>query len=599
MTEEKSGSTIRVLDQSTVNQIAAGEVVERPASVVKELVENAVDAGAHAILIDITTAADGIKSIQVVDDGSGMSPADAVLAFAPHATSKILKIEDLPHAKTLGFRGEALASIAAVSRVSLTTRLRAAGNIEGTQVVVEGGKILRTQGIGTPEGTSILVKDLFFNTPARKKFLKSRNTELAHIYSFLEGISLARPGISFRLVINHNEKLITDRSVQILNTIARLYGTDVAKELIPVDSIFPLVKVSGYISPPSLARKDPSRIIIAINQRSISSPQIAGAVKQGYGTLLPKDRFPIAFLSLTIDTDLVDINVHPAKKLVRLSQEKEISSSITEAVSTVLLQRDLIPGAGSLSRSVREESGKEKKPGSGLMYVHRDLTPSGVNETTHAGTLASDRQLRQTELPTGMIATESRLPVMEVIGQFGGIYILATSDTGELVVIDQHAVHERIMYEQVIASISGDHGSQELIVPFVLNRPPHEVAVIRDLLPVLSEAGFILEEFGKDTFLVRSVPVVLGRLEHMNLIDEMVNDFVSEEPSGAVTDRERIIRIIACRGAIKAGTVCTMEQCQRLIQQLRSAKNPFTCPHGRPTIIRFSRPDLDAMFQRT
>jgi DNA mismatch repair protein MutL len=599
MTEEKSGPTIHVLDQSTVNQIAAGEVVERPASVIKELVENAVDAGAHGILIDLTTSGDDIRSIQVIDDGSGMSPADAVLAFAPHATSKILRIEDLPHAHTLGFRGEALASIAAVSRVTLTTRLRAPGNIEGTQVVVEGGKILQTRGIGTPEGTSILVKDLFFNTPARKKFQKSRNTELAHIYAFLEGISLAHPGISFRLVINREVKLITDRSVRVLDTIARLYGTDMAKELIPLGGIFPFVKVSGYMSPPSLTRKDPSRIMITINQRSISSTQLVGAVKQGYGTLLPKDRFPIAYLALTIDTDLVDVNVHPAKKLVRLSREKEINNSVTEAVRMALLQRDLIPDVGTLSRSGIKESDKKKKPVSGPGYVHRDLTPSGVSETTHAGTLASDRQLRQTELPTGMIPVESRLPVMEVIGQFGGIYILATTDTGELVVIDQHAVHERIMYEQVIASISGDHGSQELIVPFVLHRPLHEVAVIRDLLPVLSEAGFVLEEFGKDTFLVRSIPVVLGRLEHMSLIDEMVNDLVSEEPSEAVTDRERIIRIIACRGAIKAGTVCTIEQCQRLIQQLRYAKNPFTCPHGRPTIIRFSRQDLDAMFKRT
>jgi DNA mismatch repair protein MutL len=197
------------------------------------------------------------------------------------------------------------------------------------------------------------------------------------------------------------------------------------------------------------------------------------------------------------------------------------------------------------------------------------------------------------------VPLESRLPFMEVIGQFGGIYILATTETDELVVIDQHAVHERILYEQVIASMSGDHGSQELIAPFVLHRPLHEVVVLRDLIPVLAEAGFILEEFGKDAFLVRSIPVVLGRLEHLALIDEMVNDLVSEEPLDAVTDRERITRIIACRGAIKAGTVCTREQCERLIQQLRSVKNPFTCPHGRPTIIRFSRRDLDAMFKRT
>jgi DNA mismatch repair protein MutL len=597
MIGEKTGSTIRILDQATVNQIAAGEVVERPASVVKELVENAVDAGARAILIDITTSAEGIRSIQVIDDGSGMSPADAVLAFAPHATSKILRIEDLPRARTLGFRGEALASIAAVSKVTLTTRLRAPGIIGGTKVIAEGGKILQTCDIGAPEGTSILVQELFFNTPARKKFQKSRNTELAHIYTFLEAISLAHPGISFRLVTNDEEKLITDRSVRILDTIARLYGSEMVKELIPVDRVFPFVKVSGYISRPSLTRKDPSRIMVAINQRSVSSTMIIGAVKQGYGTLLPKDRFPIAFLFLTIDTDLVDVNVHPAKKLVRLSREKEIAGSVAEAVNTALLQHDLIPDFVP-SRSNAYVTGTGTETGSDHEYVHGAPAPSGVSETTHTGTLASDRQLRQTELSPGTIPLESRLPLMDVIGQFGGIYILATTATGELVVIDQHAVHERILYEQVLASMSGDHGSQELIVPFVLHRPLHEIVILRDLLPVLAEAGLILEEFGKDTFLVRSLPVVLGKLEHMTLIDEMVNDLVIEEPSGAVTDRERITRIIACRGAIKAGTVCTMEQCQRLIQQLRLAKNPFTCPHGRPTMVRFTRSDLDIMFKR-
>ncbi len=291
MIDEKTGSTIRILDQATVNQIAAGEVVERPASVVKELVENAVDAGAHAILIDITTSAESIRSIQVIDDGSGMSPSDAVLAFAPHATSKIIRIEDLPRAHTLGFRGEALASIAAVSRITLTTRLRAPGIIGGTKVVVEGGKILQTCDVGAPEGTSILVQDLFFNTPARKKFQKSRNTEIAHIYAFLESISLSHPGISFRLVINRDEKLITDRSVNLLDTIARLYGSEMIKELIPMDQVFPFMKVSGYISRPSLTRKDPSRIMVTINQRSVSSTLISGVQNRDMVLCFPETGF--------------------------------------------------------------------------------------------------------------------------------------------------------------------------------------------------------------------------------------------------------------------------------------------------------------------
>ncbi len=424
MIEEKTGSTIKILDLSTVNQIAAGEVVERPASVVKELVENAVDAGAESILVDIVTSADGIRSMHVIDDGSGMSPADAVLAFAPHATSKIRRIEDLPQAQTLGFRGEALASIAAVSRVTLVTRLRAPGIIGGTKVVVEGGNILQACDTGAPEGTSILVKDLFFNTPARKKFQKSRNTELAHIYAFLEGISLAHPGISFRLVTNRDEKLITDRSVRLLDTIARLFGSEMVKELIPVDVELPFLKVTGYISRPSRTRKDPSQIMVVINQRSVSSPLVSGAVKQGYGTLLPKDRFPVAFLILTIDTDLVDVNVHPAKKLVRLSREKEIASSVTEAVNAALLQHDLIPDV-ALPRKIPRESFKGIVPGPEPEYVPVPPAPSVVCETSHSGTLASDRQLRQTELLPVWYPPVTRLPVMEIIGQFGGIYIFS------------------------------------------------------------------------------------------------------------------------------------------------------------------------------
>ena len=598
----KTGNTvsvIHILDQATVNQIAAGEVVERPASVVKELVENAIDAGARSIRIDITSSAKEIMSIQIIDDGSGMSPADALLAFTPHATSKISRIDDLHHIHTLGFRGEALASIAAVSRVTLTTRLRDAGEVTGTKVLIEGGELHETGETGAPEGTTVLVEDLFFNTPARKKFQKSKNTEIAHIHAILEGICLAHPEISFRLYTNQHEQLVTDRSPRILDTIARIYGSAVVKDLIPVNLSLPFMQISGYTSRPSLSRRDASRILIAINQRYVSSTIITGAIKEGYGTLLAKERFPIAFLTLEIDTGLVDVNVHPTKKLVRLSREKEIARAVSEAVKTALLSHDLIPDVAAPSQIYLEESCEETATVPGMSYDFTTPTPYGISEALHSGTVMTDRQLRQTELPTGMVPLDTKLPLMEVIGQFGGIYILATTDTGELVLIDQHAVHERILYEQVIARTEGDHRSQELIVPVILHRTLQETAILRDLLPALAREGFVLEEFGRDTFLVRAIPVVLGKLEDTTMIDEMVSDLVSEEPVRSVNTRERITRIIACRGAIKAGTVCTREQCQRLIHQIRYAKNPFTCPHGRPTMLRFSRTDLDTMFKRT
>jgi DNA mismatch repair protein MutL len=591
-------TVIRILDSATVNKIAAGEIVERPASVVKELVENAIDAGAHSIRMDIFSAAEGIESIRITDDGTGMSPDDAVFAFTPHATSKIAGIEDLNHITTLGFRGEALASIAAVARITLITRLRGT-SISGTKVVVEGGKLLAKSDIGAPEGTSILVEDLFYNTPARKKFQKSKNTEVAHIHALLEGICLAHPEISFRLFFNRREQMVTDRTALLLETIARLYGNDLVKDLVPVHLLLPFMKISGYISRPSFTRKDTSRIMISVNQRYVSSAIITTAIKEGYGSLLPKDIFPVAFLSLTIDTSLVDVNVHPTKKQVRLSREGEISRAVHDAVKTALLSHDLIPPAGQPSDVRMRESSRNAEAGSDMHYDFSGLLPEGIRETVHAGTFLTDRQLRQTELSTGITPVDAKLPAMEVIGQFGGIYILATSDAGELILIDQHAVHERILYEQVSTRTEGLHRSQELIVPVLLHRTLKEASLLRDILPALAKEGFILEEFGKDTFLVRAIPVVLGKLEDTTMIDAMVSDLVNDEAVRTVNNREKIARIIACRGAIKAGTVCSREQCQRLVQQIRYVKNPFTCPHGRPTMIRFSRNDLDTMFKRT
>jgi DNA mismatch repair protein MutL len=591
-------SAIHILDQATVNKIAAGEIVERPASVLKELVENAIDAGAQSIRIDISSSSDEIVSIRIVDDGCGMSQADSRLAFTPHATSKISGIEDLTHIHTLGFRGEALASIAAVSRVTLITRLRGTG-VSGTKVVVNGGKEPEVSETGAPEGTSVFVEDLFFNTPARKKFQKSKNTESAHIHAILEGICLAHPEISFRLYSNRREQLVTDRTTFLPDTIARIYGSEVVKDLIPVELSVSFIKISGFISRPAFVRKDTSRMMISINRRYVSSPTITAAIKEGYGSLLSKDLFPFAFLSLEINTGLVDVNVHPTKKQVRLSREKEIASAVSEAVTTALFSHDLIPGGTPPSQPQIIAPGREAVAQSDAHYDLSAPPAEGVRETMHSGTAFTDRQLRQTELITGMAPADAKLPVMEVIGQFGGIYILAATDAGELILIDQHAVHERILYEQVSARTEGLHRSQELIIPVILHRTLKESSILREIIPALTQEGFILEEFGRDTFLVRAIPVVLGKLEDTTMIDEMVSDLVSDEAERSINAREKIARIIACRGAIKAGTVCSPEQCLRLVQQIRYAKNPFTCPHGRPTMIRFSRANLDSMFKRT
>jgi DNA mismatch repair protein MutL len=591
---------IHILDPATVNQIAAGEVVERPASVVKELVENAIDAGAGSITIALAAMKDTITSIRVTDDGCGMSPADAELAFIPHATSKIAALDDLHHIRTLGFRGEALAAIAAVSRVTLVTKPAGSGAVPGTRIVTAGGKVLETAETGAPDGTSVLVEDLFFNTPARKKFQKSKNTELVHIHDILEGICLSHTDIAFHLYYNGTEQLVTERTTRPLDTIARLFGSDVIRDLVPVHASLPFLSVTGYVSRPVLARKDRARMFIAVNDRYVTSPSINDAVKAGYGTLLPRDRFPVAFLNLIIDTLLVDVNVHPTKKQIRLSREKEIAEMIRSAVRDALLSHDLIPAAEP-PRGMMPLIPEQTAASQPVYNRSSARMPDGVFECTHAGTTATDQQLRQTELPVDTGPSHphvSLLPEIEVIGEFSGIYILARTQDDELFLIDQHAAHERILYEQVTGQAPDIRPSQELISPVVLHRTPKEAAIVKDLLPALAREGFILEGFGGDTFLVRAVPVVLGRLEETTIIDEIISDLVSEEASQTISNRERITRTVACRGAIKAGTVCTREQCQRIVDQLRRMKNPFTCPHGRPTMIRFSKKELDAMFKR-
>ncbi|MGD1003916.1 MAG: DNA mismatch repair endonuclease MutL [Methanoregulaceae archaeon] len=597
MMDNEIGRTIHILDPITVTKIAAGEVVERPGSVVKELVENSIDAHAGTIRIEIKSSKSVIADIRVVDDGIGMTPHDAILAFTPHATSKIHTISDLNSISTLGFRGEALASIASVSKVTLWTKTHGNNSGAGTRLYIESGIIQDTSEVGTPEGTNILVQDLFYNTPVRRKFLKKLNTEITHIVSTVESIALAHPEIGFKLIHNGNELLTTERSSNLLNTIIRIFGNEFVRDLIPIDLSTPFMSVSGYISKPSLFRKNLSHMLIAINGRIISSPSINMAILKGYGTLLPKERFPVTFLYLTIDTTLVDVNVHPTKKQVRMNREQEICSAVQESISAALLKSDLIPAVqfrvpNNIKLITKSLSDKEQ-------FIHRSISDYISIGPTHTGSSTSDRQLRQTELLTGILPDQSLIPEMDVIGQFGGIYILASTIEGTLILIDQHAAHERVMYELVSVQDESIRQSQELITPKTLHRTGKDAAILHDLLPSLANEGFLIEEFGKNTFLVRAIPVVLGRLEQTEVINDIIDDLIQEEPLRSVSYREKITRIIACRSAIKAGTACTGEQCQRLIQQLRKTKNPYTCPHGRPTMIRFSRQQLDFMFKRT
>ena len=516
-----TGTKIQVLDPDTVNQIAAGEVVERPASVVKELLENAIDAGATSILVEVSSDLAGITMLRVTDDGEGMTPEEAVLAFQPHATSKIRDIADLSFIRTLGFRGEALASIAAVAEVTLVTRPRDSGALAGTRVVVRGGEVVEKNDVGAPEGTTVIVKHLFYNTPARRKFLKSRNTELAHIYGVAENLALAHGEVAFRVVHNGRERMATQRSGGLLNAIAGLYGADLARTLIPIDARTPLLRISGYLSRPFESRGNPSQVAISINGRSITSRQITAAVREGYGTLLPKDRYPVAFIDLSLEAGLVDVNVHPTKREVRLSREREILSAVAAAVEEALAGCDLAREAAAAEQVQQQIVPAEPEP------MPPVAEPTATYAAGHRALTLSDRQLRRTEEAGD---AENLLPAMKPVGQVAATYIVAEGADGTLYLIDQHAAHERILYDQVVERRDAAPETQELIMPAVLSLPPRESAALRDAMPVLAEEGFVVEEFGRDTFAVRAVPAALGALEDPGVVRETIADLLRGVP---------------------------------------------------------------------
>jgi DNA mismatch repair protein MutL len=597
MEAEEGTPSIRLLDPSEAMKIAAGEVVERPASVVKELVENSLDAGSGRIRVEVTADRKQVTRITVTDDGAGMNRADARLAFLPHATSKIRALSDLEQTLSLGFRGEALASIASVSQVTLVTRCRGGECGTGTRVLARGGEILEVGDAGAPPGTAVTVEDLFYNTPARQKFLKSLQTELAQVAGIIEALAISHPPVVFQFVQNGRERLATHRGPDLLEAIRAVYGDELAGSLVPIHRAHPLVGITGYISTPSTSWKTPSRVLVSVNGRPVFSRQILRAVRNGYGTLLPSHTFPVAFLDLRIDPSRVDVNVHPTKRVVRVGREQEVLAVIEEAVGETLAGEDLTP-AVSRGSGARVPPARAGDPRGGMATAGIPDGGPVAREPSPAGARLTDQRLRQTELPTGMAGEESLVPELEVLGQIAATYILARTPADDLILVDQHAAHERVLYDQVTERRDARRVSQELLVPVIIRESPREAALLRGIVPLLAERGFLVEEFGKDTFLVRGIPSVLGRLEDAAAIQDLLGDIFSGEVDSPDGAGELISRSIACKGAIKAGTAMSREQCGRLLAQLRATKSPYTCPHGRPTMVSFSRAALDALFKR-
>ncbi|SFM46849.1 DNA mismatch repair endonuclease MutL [Methanolobus profundi] len=670
---DMNSSRIRLLDESTINKIAAGEVIERPASVVKELIENSIDA--HATDVRVEIGGYGTKSMLIVDNGIGMSHTDASIAFKKHATSKINRIEDLDSILTMGFRGEALASIASVAKVELVTRQES--ELEGTKVVVDSSGIRSITSAGTAVGTSILVNDLFYSTPARKKYLKSARTEIAHIVDVVSRNCLAHPDVSFTLIIDGKVTLRSPSSVKMLDSIVHLYGADVARSLVPLEYDSDLISISGYISKPELTRSGKDLQVFLINGRPIFSKQLSNAVRLGYYTLLPKGRYPAAFLNFTINPVNVDVNVHPAKREVRLSHEKEISVMIVSAVEKALARDSLVPevqlnkkdvpvqsrlnvreperpsssssseisNAYKATGSVRLPASTEvpEQDGSGSAVSSRSQVPvpstassDGYQAVSNSETTApiiipdsssdeisrknvikeekepyqypakdTQRRLKKSERLQMSVTLDEVAELnasftpsdVKVYGQYADLYIISDMD-GKLILIDQHAAHERIMYEQVLRM--QDLGWQELITPVTLDLSQKEKAIIEEFIPQLEEMGFSVSEFGPKSYVVTTVPSIFGKLENTDVIHDIISDLLSVGRVKEDTERyDLLCSTMACRAAIKAGAVCNTKQMEELIRQLMLCNNPYTCPHGRPTMISFTMDELAKLFKRT
>ena len=591
---------IQVLDESTIHLIAAGEVVDRPVSIVKELVENAIDASATRITIEVTTARVTITRIRISDDGIGIPSDQVTIAFLPHATSKIRTGDDLLTCRTLGFRGEALASIAAVSYVTIVSKTRSSDF--ATRFRITGGEVVEHTDIGAPDGTSITVEEIFFNTPARRKFLKSLHTEIAHITSLLESFSCLYPDITFRYLVNGQEKFSTHGGSALLDIFRALYPAD-ARMMIPVSGEDGEITVTGLISLPGLVKQNRQRFLIAVNGRLVQAPTVISAVKRAYGTLIPGNVWPVAVLMLEIPPSEVDANIHPTKREVRFSAERKILDLLVQTVRRVLDDVDLFDLPAGPDEDTQISFNDIPSPSPVLVrYGAIAAAPAArqVCEATLAGYRTTSRQLLQTRLQESADegpGRDERFPELFWIGQVGGTYIIAGDKTGALFLIDQHAAHERVRYDQLKQRESVHLKTQELIAPVVLTLSPSEAGFIPSVLPVLTDEGFIIEPFGQDTWCVRGVPVVLGRYEDPETVREIIGSILSED-EGPARLKEQVLRLVACRSAVKAGAMLTPEQGMDIITQLSQTEDPWTCPHGRPTIISFSCQELGKMFKR-
>jgi len=607
---------IHILDSQSANQIAAGEVVERPASVVKELVENALDAGAKHI--DISIEGNGVPLICVRDDGCGIAIQDLPLAVIRHATSKISRIDDLDHLQTLGFRGEALPSIASVSNLEISSR--PTNEVAGLCLKLTGGEKGEFSEVGCPGGTSVTVRDLFYNTPARLKFLKSIPTEFGLISDTIGRIALAHPEVSFSLTHPQQVVLQTSGRGDLRETIGAIFGHAIARQLIPIKEQEGNWQLEGFISPPDLVRSSKQTQTFMINGRIVRSPFLSRAVEEGYHTLIPTKLHPVVVLHLHVPPSEYDVNVHPTKMDVRFKSEKSLASFISQQVYQTLIKSKPLPSFQTQHASTHETKISilpEKQPLKPEKFDQpKFYLPVSVQEQskvlespicnlpsqTPSATSRPHVESSAQNIPSSEIETilDDTLAHIWPLAQLFNTYILAT-DGEVLLMIDQHAAHERINYERLFAEFKQvERSSQALLIPLPMEFTLQEEQVVLENLWNLTEMGFILEQFGARTYLLRGVPVHTGTVHADRLLRQFIEEVLQKNSIPTIEKLlEEWIYMLACKESIKARDSLSLLEMEQLIAHLGKSQNPYTCPHGRPTMVKMTRNELEKRFYRT
>ena len=592
-------SRIKVMDEFLANKIAAGEVVEKTMNVVKELVENSIDAKSSEITIKLIDS--GVKEIEVSDNGIGMDREDAVMAFSRHATSKLKNLDDLFYIESLGFRGEALPSIASVSNVCLKT----SNGETGTLVTLEGGENIKVSSCDLQEGTTITVSDLFYNTPVRLKYLKNLYVELSNIVEYVDKMALSYPDIKFCLINNDKVLLRTDGSGDLLKVIYQIYGADVTKKMISISGENDDYYISGFISYPEVTKSNRNGITTLVNGRVIKNNELNKIIIDSYHTYIPKDKFPIVVLNIDVDPILIDINIHPTKMDIKFSKMDTLKELVTDLVTKKLKQLTLIPNAAVRDVSSIAEVSKQIKKSNDDVSYNSVLGDKTSYEEIKLDFEVNAREERYNETKEDTdeveevpVEKEYRIKKMEPRGIVYSTYIIAENEDG-MYIIDQHAAAERINYEKVLAALKEKVVIVDLLIPIKIELSASEALIVKENFSLLEEYGFKTEEFGINTIIVRSHPSWIMDDVAEECIRKVIDIIITRESFDFDLFVWRMAATMACRMSIKANDYISYDDQMFLLDSLRKCDNPFTCPHGRPTIITYTKYDLEKLFKRS